>query len=78
MTTRKKLQTAVQLLEEVMDSEYWPMVTPCPCSTEVAIRKAVTFATSHLHNAIFLHDRLYPSLLIDTDSAPCTKVERIN
>ena len=55
MTTRKKLQTAVQLLEEVMDSEYWPMVTPCPCSTEVAIRKAVTF-----------------------DSAPCTKVERIN
>lgn len=57
--TLKLMQKVLSLLQNVMKSNYIPMTTPCPSSTEKLLKEALEQADCELRVAIKLHNTLY-------------------
>lgn len=59
MSVEEKLLKAKELLESVMSSGYWPFDSPNPCSTEVRIKKCITWASDNLEAALYWHHEMF-------------------
>lgn len=59
MNAREKMTEAKRLLMEVKNSGYWPFASPCPCSTEVKIKKGINQAIVGIETAMVWHDEMF-------------------
>ena len=53
------MQAALDLLNEIKESGYWPFASPAPCSTERKIKENMNAAIERIDNAIFWHDEMF-------------------
>ena len=52
MTPREKMQQALDLLQDIKQSGYWPLASPAPCSTECRIKDGINKAISGIEYAL--------------------------
>ena len=58
-SVEERLNKAVDLLQSVRGSGYWPYASPAPCSTEVKIKEHIDRAVRSLETAITLHESMF-------------------
>lgn len=58
-SVEERLNKAVDLLQSVRGSGYWPYASPAPCSTEVKIKENIDRAVRSLETAITLHESMF-------------------
>lgn len=76
MNAREKMQAALDLLNEIKESGYWPFSSPAPCSTEVKIKKGINQAIVGIETAIVWHDEMFGKGRDDM-SAPRSVIEQV-
>lgn len=59
MTPREKMQQALDLLQDLKQSGYWPFASPAPCSTECRIKDGINKAISGIEYALAWHDEMF-------------------
>lgn len=78
LSVEEKLHTALEILESIPGSGYWPYASPAPCSTEVNIKNNLNASILYLERAIAWHEEMFGKTKRDCMSAPETIIESIN